>query len=277
MPIRTGSDFTTVLARKSPFPNANPRIKNGSGLQWNLVNMGKPNTNAVEATKGKAVLYRARANSTPYPSQAPDVVTQPGVKPLNATNLFQELYITVAEYGYQTEGTDAYAKYYKRYYPISSSLRTITITGIARDEREYEDLAYWIRVAQSDMATGYLSYVGLLVPEAGINAWGFIPSFDIKIGAQPGEAPNPIPVGITYQFQFLITTDNTDPTDGIVPAKDTSGWSKIPTGATWTTLVGFAGQNTPIFGANLPVNFGQSSHPPNRTTIPGPNSITIRV
>ena len=169
----------------------------------------------VETTTAKAILYK----SVDKPVNNFNVATQfqnasrtqnPGSFSGQAS-LFTNLYIISASYGYEIQGSEAFSKFYQRYYPISSVIRKATIQGIARNEYEYEDLAYWIRTAQYELAKGSLDFMGLYIPATGINAYGFIPKFVVSLGDTEGRNPNPVPVAIPYEFDFIITEDATDP------------------------------------------------------------------
>lgn len=178
------------------FGSFNPRQK--------IPSSGKPG--GIETTKGTAVLYRSQDKTVNN--------FNIGYNPQNSTIANINLYVTAASYGYEVQGSEAFAKYYQRFYPISSVIRKATIQGIARNEYEYEDLAFWIRDGQYKLAQGTLDFMGLYIPASGINAFGFIPNFHVKIGSEPGENPNPIPFAIQYQFDFIITEDATDSSNG---------------------------------------------------------------
>lgn len=151
-------------------------------------------------------------NATIYKSYNEDITAQYGiVVPSNTSPTSSiELYVLEVDYGYEVDGSEAFSKYYQRFYPISSVIRTATIKCVARNEYEYEDFAWWVRKAQTDMSKGLVGTMGIYVPAAGINASGFIPTFPFKLGAAAGESVNPVPIAIEFQFEFLITQDNTD-------------------------------------------------------------------
>lgn len=154
--------------------------------------------NKIEKNAGRAQLYRSGYKPT---------VGTIEKNPAKDTNSVIDLYITEINYGYAIEGQDHVSKYYSRFYPTSAVLRDVAVTGLVRDEREYEDLAYWIRNVQSDIARGYISHMGLRVPATGIDIWGHIPNFTVSIGGYG----NPVPVAIPFQFNMVIIKDNTDP------------------------------------------------------------------
>ena len=154
--------------------------------------------NKIERDAGRAQLYRSQYKAT---------VGTIEKNPVQDTTSIIDLYVTEVNYGYAIEGEEHTSKYYSRFYPTSAVLRDVTVNGIARDEREYEDLAFWIRNVQSDIARGYISHMGLRVPATGIDIWGHIPMFNVSIGGYG----NPVPVGIQYQFRMVIIKDKTDP------------------------------------------------------------------
>ena len=162
----------------------------------------------IETTKETSILYRSSSKTAfSFNSSQTTSLTSLNANP----SLYMNLYVISTNYGYEVQGSDTYAKYYQRFYPISSVIRKATIQGIARNEYEYEDLAWWIRLAQTDLVKGNLDSIGLYIPASGINAFGFIPTFSLKLGAAAGEDMNPIPFAINYQFDFVILQDATDP------------------------------------------------------------------
>lgn len=154
--------------------------------------------NKIEKGAGRAQLYRTR-----YKQSIGTVET----KPTTDNTSIIDLYLTEVTYGYGVEGQEYTSKYYIRFYPTSAYLRNIKVTGICRDEREYEDLSFWIRSVQSDIARAYISFMGLRVPSTGVDVLGFIPKFSTSLGGYG----NPVPVGIPYQFEITVIKDNTDP------------------------------------------------------------------
>jgi len=179
------------------FGSFDPRSKIPSGDSSNSSSPG-----GIELTKDVSILYKSSPNSNGfYVSDTSNTVSP---------SQYINLYVLSAEYGYEIQSSDAYSKFYYRSYPISSVIRKATIQGIARNEYEYEDLAYWIRVCQYQLARGDISYMGLYIPATGINGYGFIPKFSFALGDTNGTNPNPIPIGIVYEFEFIITEDATD-------------------------------------------------------------------
>jgi hypothetical protein len=168
----------------------------------------------IETTKGVSVLYKSvDKNVNDFNIASQGQIGGRAQSPAafsGQAGLSMELYIISASYAYEIQGSEAFSKFYQRYYPISSVIRKATIQGIARNEYEYEDLAYWIRTAQYELAKGSLDFMGLYIPATGINAYGFIPKFSISLGDTTGANPNPIPAGIPYEFDFVITEDTTD-------------------------------------------------------------------
>ena len=239
------------------FGPFDPRKKIPAGDNANTKSPG-----GIEPTNNAAVLYR----STPTPKALFSFNTTQtyDLTAVNANpSLYTELYVLSTEMGYEVQGSDSYAKYYQRFYPISSVIRTVTISGIARNEYEYEDLAWWIRLAQSDLAKGTLDVMGLYVPASGINAFGFIPQMVVKLGAAGGDTPDPIPRGIAYQFDFTITQDATDPQQSIygdVMTPDTSHTVASFRSQSWIQNSDFAQYTTGINTANrfakVNVNYG---------------------
>lgn len=157
------------------------------------------NRNKIEKASGRARLARSKTA----------IVN--GKLDLNRTTpqvdgaSYFDLYITEVNYGYSVQGEWHTAKYYTRFYPKSFSYENIRVKGIAIDERDYDDLLNWIRQVQVDIARGATAYMYLQIPATNLQIWGFIPTMPGKVGVD-----SPIPVGIEYNFDFVVIRDISD-------------------------------------------------------------------
>lgn len=202
---RKGTGYPVCEARANALGIRNtafPPATSGADREFVTTVRSKPRLDRtidkLEKRAGRAQMYRST-----YKPTVGTIEKTPQKEDASVV----DLYIHEINYGYAVEGEDHVSKYYSRFYPTSAVLRDVSVNGIARDEREYEDLTYWVRNVQSDIARGYVSYMGLRVPATGVNIWGYIPEFNVNIGGYG----NPIPVGIQYQFQMVVIKDLTDP------------------------------------------------------------------
>lgn len=131
----------------------------------------------------------------------------------NKRQHIKRLWVMQLEQAHQLQGNSAQSRFTRHFYPRSYAPGAMQVTGRCRTEKEYQELARFIRTHQRRLITspynfarlahnakGYQLLMKLGIPDEGVSLRGWIPNFNLSKRGVFNPAPE-------FTFQFDIAFD----------------------------------------------------------------------
>lgn len=122
------------------------------------------------------------------------------------TTVYHSLWVNDISQSLELTGTPAQSTWTRKFYPRSFAPGAITVNGVCSSQRDYQDLANFIRSHHIDlMATSnpipFAKFMRLSIPSEALSVRGWIPKFTISKKGVFEPAPN-------FTFSFSVGFDH---------------------------------------------------------------------